>query len=513
MLLIMMVWIATILLGAASAAQAAETAVPREADVVLGQAEAYQPMARWRPDDVTIELPLSVRNRFETVDEFPLDRDGTRLDEEFAMVTQLRVGGRVDWQPQTMPLRLFVEYEHDLATGSLEGAPRVAGERLPNGEKAHNELRKLFARITLWNLVQVAGGFNTSHWGLGLLANDGAHGWTPGSARFSDPRSGDRVVRASIGTVPLTDYGLVLRAAYDDVRADDVLLEGDTAHQYILSGLIGEGHRTFGGIYLVYREQDSTTGRGFDVFVADVTATTAFDINGIGTLTLAGEGALINGRTGLGPNPSFPRHDIVQLGATVRAALDCGRYGGVFDILYASGDQNVDDDEQNAFKVDPNYEFGLLLFRQVVAAQTGRAPITASNLNLVGQPVPDLNRVPTGGSPTNTIAFFPRAWWRPRSGLETYGGPLLALTEVKNTDPFNTRLAGGTPRNALNGDPGGFWGVEVDVGIRYRAILDGSEVTLGIEGGGLFPGSALNDANGSRMGSVFGARAMMDYRL
>ena len=40
--------------------------------------------------------------------------------------------------------------------------------------------------------------------------------------------------------------------------------------------------------------------------------------------------------------------------------------------------------EQNAFRMDPNFEVGLLLFRHVLAAQTGRAPVTAGDPTLVG---------------------------------------------------------------------------------------------------------------------------------
>jgi hypothetical protein len=493
---------------------AAESTAPRGADVIMGTADTYQPAARWRWQDVSLELPMSLRTRFEAVNGFPLDRDGTELGKNFSMVPQLRVGGRVEWAPADAPVRFFGEYEHDLVTGTLIGAPDVAGERLPNGEETHNELRKLYGRITFADLIFVSGGFNTSHWGLGLLANDGAHGWTPGSARFSDPRSGDRVLRTTIGTVPLTDYGLVVDVAYDaDVVGDETLLKGDGAHEYIFSALAGQGHRTSGGLYLVYREQDSQLSRGLDVFVADVTASTSCDIEGLGTLTLAGEGVLVNGHTTLGPTADFPRHDIFQLGGTLRASLDRGGHGGVLELLYASGDQNNDDGNQNAFHVNPNYEYGLLLFRYVVAGQTGRAPVTAGNLALQGRPVPDLERVPTGGSPINTIAFFPRAWWRPRNGLEAYGGPLFAFSEVNNVDPFNTQEAGGAPRNALNGNPGSFWGTELDLGVRYRALLNGAEVTLGIEAGALFPGSALRDAAGNRMDEVFGGRAMIDYRL
>ncbi|HYD47270.1 MAG TPA: hypothetical protein VEB21_02925, partial [Terriglobales bacterium] len=177
------------------------------------------------------------------------------------------------------------------------------------------------------------------------------------------------------------------------------------------------------------------------------------------------------------------------------------------------GDQNFDDDEQNAFRVDPNFEFGLLLFRHVLAAQTGRAPITAGDPELIGRPVPDLDRIPTRGGPTNTIAFFPRGWIRTQDGLEVYGGPLFAFSEVDNADPFNSRLEGGEPHNFLGGNPGPFYGVELDAGLRYRTLLFGTELTMGLEGGVLFPGNAFRQLDGTRMTEVLGVRAMVDYRL
>jgi len=507
--------IIVLLLVGALPCMAAEDGAPRPVDVIQGDAGTYQPAVRWHWKDVSVETPLSLRTRFESVNTFPLDANGTTLGKNFFIQPQLRLGTRVEWTPNG-PLRVFAEYEHDVTTGAAIGAPDVAGDRLPNGLETHNELRKLYGRVTFYDLIVVSGGYNMSNWGLGFLANDGAHGWTPGSARFSDPRGGDRVMRVSVGTTPLTDYGVVARVAYDtSVIADEQLLNGDNAQQAIFSALIGEGKRSTAGLYLVYRDQDSTVRRGFDVFVADVMATTSLDTL-LGTLTIAGEGVLVDGHTTFDPNPDYQSHDIFELGGTLRASLDRGNHGGVFEVLYASGDQNFDDGDQNAFRVDPNYEYGLFLFRYVIAGQTGRAAVTAANPGIIGKPAPDLERISTGGSPTNTVAFFPRAWWRPRDGLEMYGGPMFALAEVSYTDPFNTitnARAGGSSRNALNGDPGSYYGTELNLGTRYRALLNGAEVTLGIEGGVLFPGSAFRNSAGNTMNEVVGGRAMIDYRL
>ena len=84
---------------------------------------------------------------------------------------------------------------------------------------------------------------------------------------------------------------------------------------------------------------------------------------------------------------------------------------------------------------------------------------------------------------------------------------------MKSADPLNSRLAGGTARNALDGRPGNYLGTEFDVGLRYRSFFAGTELTIGLEGGVLVPGGAFKDESGAGLGNVFGARAMIDYHL
>lgn len=477
------------------------------------QPTSYTPLSVVKQGPVTVSLPIYLRSRMESVTSFPIDRYGEEIEQHFEWLPVARVGAKVEATPDNLPFKLLGEYEHDVTTGTAVGAPDEAGYHLPNGQQLDAELRKGYVRAEVGKYLVFGGGYMLSHWGLGLLANDGAHGWTPGSARFSDPRSGDRVLRGYVGSQPLGDLGVVLRFAYDGKVKDDLTLGHDDATQYILSARFGSEETTTAGIYTVYRQQDSDVRRGFDAIVIDVMAMHTFRFDGGRRLTLAAEGVVITGDTTLAPTQDLPKHDLFQLGGTIEARLDLGGYGGVFSILYASGDQNFDDHDQNAFRIDPNYEFGLLLYRQVQAAQTGRAPITAGDPNLVGRPVPDLDRIPTGGSPTNTIAFFPRGWIQSPLGLEAYGGPLVALSEVNSADAFNTRIEGGSAHNALGANPGRFFGVELDAGIRYRTLFQGTELILGVEGGVLFPGNAFRQMDGDRMDEVLGMRATIDYRL
>ena len=66
---------------------------------------------------------------------------------------------------------------------------------------------------------------------------------------------------------------------------------------------------------------------------------------------------------------------------------------------------------------------------------------------------------------------------------------------------------------ALDGRSGRYLGTELDLGVRYRALLHGAELTLGAELGTLRPGSALVAADGSAMGAVSGGRAMARFRF
>ena len=112
----------------------------------------------------------------------------------------------------------------------------------------------------------------TNSFGLGLLANDGSQGWTPGSARFGDPRGGDRVLRGFIGTGPITTAGLTATFAIDKVQGDDVLLPGDEAFQVIGTASIGAGKPWGAGLFVVYRQQDAKTGERTNATVVDLTA-------------------------------------------------------------------------------------------------------------------------------------------------------------------------------------------------------------------------------------------------
>ena len=503
---------AALLVSAPAPAQEADAAA--EASVFVGSARKYHPVIGLRPAAMRLEVPLSAAVRYEGVSAFPVDPVDSQQAPDPAVDTQLRAGLLFTTDQAWSPLFITAEAEYEILTGQVSGGGGGDLEAVDaplDGDTDHH-LRKGYGRLTMGPFLTLAGGYMVSHWGLGLLANSGAHGWEPGSAHFGDPRGGDRVLRTLVASGPWTRSKLFFVVGHDWVQEDDVTLDGDEATQFVASATLGFQKKRSIGAYVAARTQEADDGQKTEVIAYDIYGKWE---NRVGSLRYETEleAALVTGTTELAPTTDFETHDILQLGVAARIGLDWGGIGAVVDYLFASGDQNFEDDTQNAFKPDPNFEMGLLLYRHVLAATTARAPIRAADPEVVGYASEDLERFPTRGSASNTHAIFPRGWYRPLDGLEVYGGPLFAFTDVPLADPRESKFAGGQPRNAYNGDGGGYLGTELDLGLRYRTLLGGTELTVGFEGGVFLPGSAYTEGEDTSLDRVFGGRAMLSYRL
>ena len=80
------------------------------------------------------------------------------------------------------------------------------------------------------------------------------------------------------------------------------------------------------------------------------------------------------------------------------------------------------------------------------------------------------------------------------------------MTTASLVDAFNSRVAGGMPRNSLGGSPGRYLGTEFDLGIQARLKpVRGMALTVTGEGGYLVPGSAFSYENGDTMQPVAAA--------
>ena len=439
-------------------------------------------------------------------------------------------------------LRLQYHFAGDLLTGIISGGtdPAIAGERLPASDFDYHRWTASWLEVLGGHTWGMRVGQMMSHWGLGLLANDGMQRWdSRADGWFELPTTGDTTNRALLWTRPWAGTnsvlrGLVLSVAADRVVRDDIQVGAPTrppsiftphdtepAIQAVFASRMYLAKKQWFGLYYVNRDQQhdgggyrATNGRYINVHVLDLAAD--FDWRAAGSgLRVQAEAVGLYGETSLSPTPEHPVHTIEQTAFAAKVRYDRHRVRFEVDLGYFSGDSNADDQYIRNFKADPNHQAGLVLYRRLLAWQTGRATVTASNPMIIGQPPQDIERFASGGSVTNTMHVFGKAGARVSQNLELYGGVLLAVAPSLPSDPFHTRtVGGGEPRNFLGAPPSSrLLGTEIDAGFCFRWPFGGSGLafTIRVEYGVLAPGGALQGPNGDELDLIHGGRAVMAF--
>lgn len=479
-----------------------------------GDYDSYKAWAEVKMGGSEFGARALLGSRLEQIGDFPVDAAGTLLETDLLADVLIRIHGFINSGPTLLPWFLQMEVEGDVLSGAVSPGPELEGSGYPYGRGFRHDLRKVLVIGTYAGYLGLTGGLTTDHWGLGLLYNDGDHGWRPGNASFADPRDGDRVMRGMLFTGPHTDMSFVASIFADRIWADELLFEGDDSYRFGANIRLGSMEDNGLGLLGAWRRHLHGYGAVTEIATVDATGSLRFDF---GTRTSLHLQAEVVGRFGTheyGPSGSQQELDLLQFGGALRANLDFGSSGVLLDTFFTSGDGDPADTEETAFRADPNFEQGLLLYRWVLAAQTGRARHTLAESTSPGAIAPNPERAPTRGSITGSVGIFPRVWWRPVDGLELYGGALLAIATDDLADPVATAAAGdGTARNALGGKPGSLMGVEIDAGLRYRFLIWGVEGMLGLEAGMLIPGGAFDDSEGRPMAPLFGGRSLFTIRV
>jgi len=508
---------------AAPAAVIATAATP----VVAAPAAPAEPAQPRRGGTFSIGVSLGGRLHAGKYDAFQVDSGGQQSASDLEAGSRFLLRLDADLANADKSLRMQLRVSSELAHGTFSKAHGIDGDKLPPVGFDKILPTEMYGALSLGKKVGLRVGQMTSNWGMGLLANDGL-GFMDGRADdwFSLPQVGDRVNRALLWTRPWAGgssalAGLAFFVAADRVVQDDIIdvTPGATpwlgdpnadqkAQQLTIAGRMYLHKKRWVGLYYVRRQQDHSDGKGLTANVLDIAADLDYRAKSGEGLHVTAEGVALFGSTTLGPSPDFPEHDIQQYALAARARYFTGKLRIELDGGMFTGDPSTDDGAVNNFKADPNYQQGLLLFRRVLAWQSGRARLTASNLDIVGKPNEDLDRLATSGSVTNAITLFPKVGYSPIDGLQVYGGVLLALTMADLVDPFHTRtLGGGEPRNYLAAKAdGAMLGTEIDLGVSYRVDIFGkSSLWLRAEYGILMPGPALQGA-ADELGTITGGR-------
>ena len=378
-------------------------------------------------------------------------------------------------------------------------------------------------------------GQQPSHWGMGILANDGDH-----PSLFGDYRYGSISERVLYATKPLgKESPFIVVVAGDLVYRDPTatLTRGDQAFQGVFAALYDKGQNQI-GLYGVYRDQrndrSSTTFSSYtdkiNVGVLDGAGKFAAPVSSSDNTFVFGsfEAATILGVTNevrtnaqaLNGNSTDIRSygGAAQIGVVHRAfSCNCdgeakkkaddepmtfGDLVGQVEVGYASGDADPYDGTEKRFTFHPDHKVGLVLFDEVMRWQTARAATAAVDPLLANssRPPPGIDLLPSNGGVFGAQYINPTMLVRPKKWLDLKAGMVIAQATADVVDPLRIATQGAYV-NYRGGDPHRHdLGEEVDLGFEARVPLEYKiTLQLGAQGGVLFPGGALADAMGAGM--------------
>jgi hypothetical protein len=355
--------------------------------------------------------------------------------------------------------------------------------------------------------------------GAGTAVNDG----DGRRNRFGVAYRGNTADRALFATKPLEafkpadlrdrseDRGLVLALMYDRLVTGDPQIYGDDLHDWVtfvryLAPRYAWGRDLDLHLFHAYRwESDVATS----VHAVGARATSRFgDLwAGVDATVILGQTREVSQAFSLLTNDPVVTQTIKQFGARAVVRYDRPKWTAYLEADYASGDSDPSPrSDLTQFKFAEDTNVGLLLFKRVLAFQTGRAAAAGSALlkSLGAKSVP-VEAVDTHGAFANAFALFPQADYRPVPDVLLRGGVLFAWAPAPVNDPIASVQhrdgvrAGDQVVNFAGGKPATYYGTELDGRFQWRFH---EHFAFDLEGAILFPGAALADQNGDAVRSV-----------
>jgi len=460
------------------------------------------------------------------VDEFQLAGDGQQ-------------SGDGDWLYQRVRLNPRLDFGRDEKVRLVSQADLVDGYLLGPGPDVLDSaaLRKLYFE---WDSPagRLSIGQQTSHWGLGILANDGES-----DGHFSDGRGGDMVERVMFATTPLAVFSdsNLAQHLFIAVGADMVFLDenadwmaGDEAWQAV-GALFYRSDTVFVGFYSARRSQtDRDTsvssaepdgaaavtidapGATLDVWALDLFAGVSGKGSGL-EYSLAAEAAWVVGETTRGTHENNPdRLDVNQIGAAVEAEIEVPKVRLRTSVQggFAQGDRNTLDGTATGFKFDPGYRVGMILFDDVLSGVTAHSAERLSDPEQKAVPPGGARFVPTNAAVANALYVAPVVGYAPVRRLEITLGGLFAVTPAGLIDPYATQsIYGGAPANpwGIGADEWAQLGFEADAGVRWDLPTGpGLDIGLAAQAGLFIPGAAFERADGTSMEAIAKARVGLE---
>jgi hypothetical protein len=461
--------------------------------------------------DMNFDIPGEYRFRVNWLSDFPVNDEGRELGRNYWHESRLRVSPEL-----LIGDNLGFYSQADLFSGLVSGDKADLGTDFANlpwdGEDDYDDfyLRQLWfewqSPVGVLRLGQMA-----SHWGLGLVSNDGEDRFN----EFGESYFGDLYWRALFATKPFSLFSksafadrLVMGVGYDIVWWDDNASyeDGDRGAQWIFSCFYDDPDHVFLGVYVAMRDQEDDDEDDVEANAYDIYFNWKSRPKGSRPIvSVAFEGAMVEGWTDRVIHENAPEElDLEGIGAVFRAGLFYPDHGVRLGLEggYASGDANSYDDTNYAFSFDPNYHVGIVLFNEVIASLSAVQPEPLGDPDRVKVPQKGIDQLPTDGSVTNALYQSVFASYIPTDGkgLTLKGGVLHAEAAEDFMDPYLTFREGGVPTNFQGREcKSRELGWEIDTEVGYQYVV-GSRLKLsaGVQYGYFLPGEAFEDEQGDR---------------
>lgn len=308
--------------------------------------------------------------------------------------------------------------------------------------------------------VGLEGGLVTSQWGLGLVANDGAHDPVFGRADF-----GDRVVRLRLGTQPWK--GGTIAVFGDRVVEDDTArwADGQAAWQTGLALVQGGPDAPYTlGLYGVGRLQiEPDDGGETRAGLLDLYGRVDRSINNL-QLHAGVEAAGLAGHTTRARSVgSVEGLDLRSAGAFGTVGLAGARWGADLRAGWASGDGDPDDGVSHDFSFDRDLDAGMVLFDELQGALDATAYGQITDPANTGVPPDGIDSLLTEGAVRRAAFLQPVVEVAPLGFATVRLGAMPAWATAPIAQPFETARNGGVPTNQLGqATTGRYLGTELD---------------------------------------------------
>jgi hypothetical protein len=497
------------------------------ADADLGYLERFwlvDPRSRAhkpRPDSIKLQISGEYQIRYTRLSNLPLSDYGfsdygKKLGQTQRLEHLLRFTPRFSYRENVGVVAQF-DVPHGMLAGENTNHVSSDPESMSQTQPMRFNFRWLYAELR-FESGQVRIGQQPARWGTGLVLDSGDE-----RQALGDPRFGTIVERVAFQGRPFgphSSFELLLATdwVYSDARVS--WLDGDRDLRSMLGLSFVESPQRRIGVLVI--------GEKFQPRFADAElrgkrpteTTSTFDLAGetaspvpgqSAYFVASGEAAMVVGTTDIAPEVlAQPSARVQRFGALVRVGAvgtrgvserRWGKWGFLLEWGYASGDSNPSDGVDRRFVANPARRVGLVLFDEVLRWKSARAATALSDPRIGMRPVASATAMPTAGGVSGATYFSMQWLYRPAPNLDLRAAALVAQASGDLVDPSRlvttgrwSNFDGGSP---IHRD----LGLELDAATEFRQPLDhGLGVTIGAEGGVLFPGRALTNAEGNGIG-------------